>query len=54
VQQLRLPECQWTLERSLERSWQRKINTAINQSTNQQQGGKGGIAVNNHSIRKEE
>jgi hypothetical protein len=42
------------MDRSLERGWQTKINKAINQSTNLQQGGKGGIAANNHSIRKEE
>jgi hypothetical protein len=41
------------IDRSLERGWERG-NKSIDQSRNLQQRGKGGIAVNNHSIRGHE
>jgi hypothetical protein len=39
------------IDRSLERGWGREIHKSINQETCKK-GAKGGIAVNNHSIRK--
>jgi len=40
------------IDRSLERGWGREIHKSINHETCK--GAKGGIAVNNHSIRGEE